>query len=433
MLEKTKACHGGNLQLRFHPLVEGIGTLAEGVAALSEDGYVIGANRAGLGIFGLRPADLGAVHLERLLHIRLTDLLDWTYKRGSEPIPLQLATGSQLFVRVEAGRVVRPVAALSISRKVDALSALNTGCGLIRTAIDKVRKVLDKPIPVLLQGESGVGKEVFAQAMHASGPRRDQTFVAVDCSSLPENLIEAELFGYGPGAFTGARRNGSPGRIREADGGTLFLDEIGDMPLTMQSRLLRVLQERQVTPLGGGKAVAVDFALICATHRNLKVEMESSRFRADLYYRLNGLTLMLPALRNRTDFQALLNRLLEEMAPSRRVALDASVAAALAGFSWPGNIRQLVNVMRTACALLDEGEARIGWSHLPDDLVDELRKPFPQPMPHTIAAPENLHVLSEAAITRAVAHSCGNMSEAARRLGISRNTLYRRIKKEGLI
>jgi transcriptional regulator of acetoin/glycerol metabolism len=293
-----KAIHGANLQIRFHSLSEGIGTLAEGVAALTEEGYLIGANRAALDILKLIPADLGRVHLENLFQIRLDNLFDWAMRYGDEILPITRSDGSRFFVRIQPGRVVR---SQSMSRPepavTDALSALNTGCARVRSAIDKARKILDKPIPVLLQGESGVGKEVFARAMHDSGPRHNQPFVAVDCSALPENLVEAELFGYLPGAFTGARRGGSPGRIREAHGGTLFLDEIGDMPLAMQSRLLRVLQERQITPLGGGKAVFVDFMLICATHRDLKIEMEAGRFRADLYYRINGLGLKLPALR----------------------------------------------------------------------------------------------------------------------------------------
>jgi len=429
-----EALHGGHLQLRFHPLAEGIGTLAEGVIALSGDGYVIGANRAGLEILGRNPVDLGACRIDRVLHARLDDLLDWARKRGSEPAPLRHGNGQRLFVRIEAGRVLRAVSlsgalpAQAVASPDDALAALDTGCARLRSALDKARKVLGKAIPVLLQGESGVGKEVFAQAMHASGPRREQPFVALDCSSLPDNLIEAELFGYAPGAFTGARRNGSPGRIREAHGGTLFLDEIGDMPLALQSRLLRVLQERQVTPLGGGKAVSVDFALVCATHRNLKDEMEAGRFRADLYYRINGLTLMLPALRERSDFQALLSRLLDELAPGRRIALDTRLGAALADYPWPGNIRQLVNVMRTACALLDPEEDRITWTHLPDDLAADLRKPTLPTTLRSVTASENLRALSDAAIARAIALSHGNMTEAARRLGISRNTLYRRIK-----
>jgi transcriptional regulator of acetoin/glycerol metabolism len=423
--------HGGNVQLHFHPLAEGIGTLAEGAVAISEEGFIIAANRAAMTILGLTAADLGTLPLQRLFHLRFRDAVDWGARRGSEPLPVHRTSGGDLFVRVETGRVIRPMAIAASRPPADALSALDTGCEHLNNAIAKARKVLDKPIPVLLQGESGVGKEVFAKAMHDSGPRRARPFVAVDCSSLPESLIEAELFGYAPGAFTGAHRQGSPGRIREVQGGTLFLDEIGDMPLAMQTRLLRVLQERQVTPLGGGKSVAVDFGLICATHRNLKTEMEAGRFRADLYYRINGLTLMLPGLRQRKDFPALLNRLLDEMAPNRGISLDAGVAAAFTAYAWPGNLRQLVNVLRTACALLDDDETCIGWSHLPDDMLEELRLPARAIASAPDAVTENLRNLSDAAITRAIDFSRGNMSEAARRLGISRNTLYRRLKQSG--
>lgn len=435
-----EAYHSNHVQLRFHTLAEGLGTLTEGVLALSNDGLIAGANSAAMRLLRLSSADLGNLPLERIFHLRLSALLEWGYRRGHEPMLVEHTTrhgqGSdgRLFVRVETNRVARLVTVTHASQlhaPTDALAALDIGCERITTAINKARKVLDKPIPVLLQGESGVGKELFANAMHNSGPRHSKPFIAIDCSALPENLIEAELFGYTAGAFTGARREGSPGRIREAQGGTLFLDEIGDMPLAMQTRLLRVLQERQVTPLGGGKAVAVDFALICATHRNLKVEMEASRFRADLYYRINGLTLILPALRERKDFPALLNHLLEDLLPGRRIALEPSVATAFADFSWPGNLRQLVNALRTACALIENDELLIGWQHLPDDLIEDIRRE-PVPIKATVVdSTENLHEVSAATITRAISISRGNMSEAARRLGISRNTLYRRMKPPG--
>lgn len=437
-----EAYHSGSVHLRFHALAEGIGTLTEGVLALSDAGLIAGANPAAMRLLGLSSADLGCIHLERVFHLRLAELLDWAARRGHAPMLVRHTTQQgegRLFVRVETSRVLRqvshpvamakPLTPAATATPVDALAALDSGCGLIAAAIHKARRVLDKPIPVLLQGESGVGKEVFANAMHNSGPRRGKPFIAVDCSALSENLIEAELFGYAPGAYTGARREGSPGRIREVQGGTLFLDEIGDMPLAMQTRLLRVLQERQVTPLGGGKAVAVDFALICASHRNLKAEMEAGRFRADLYYRINGLTLMLPALRERNDFAALLDRLLQDLLPDRRVEFDTGVAAAFADFAWPGNLRQLVNALRTACALLDDDENRIGWQHLPDDLAEDLRQRR-APEPILADASENLRDVSAATIARAISQSHGNMSEAARRLGISRNTLYRRLKQQ---
>ena len=302
----------------------------------------------------------------------------------------------------------------------------------MRAAITRARKVMAKPIALLLQGESGVGKEMLARAVHDSGPRRDHAFVAVNCAALPENLIEAELFGYQGGAFTGARREGAPGRIREAQGGTLFLDEIGDMPLSLQARLLRVLQDRQVVPLGGGKPVAVDFSLICATHRQLPLEMQAGRFREDLYYRLNGLTLQLPALRERSDLDHLLASALRELVPDRAVSIAPDLLPQLRRYRWPGNVRQLANALRTACALLDDHETVIDWEHLPDDLAQALRlDDAPKVGSHNDLAGDampDLRTVSRQTIARALGACGGNLSEAARSLGISRNTLYRKMR-----
>lgn len=416
--------------LHFHPHAQGIGTIAEGIVALSEDGWILGANRAALALLGLRAADLGATPLFRVLDVRIDELLDRGRGQRDQPQLVNLCGGGRLFVQVRAERAPVSVAAAVSQPPLDALAGLDTGDKRIRAAIDKARRVLAKPIPLLLHGESGVGKELFAQAIHASGPRRERAFIAIDCSALPENLIEAELFGYTAGAFTGARREGSPGRIREAHGGTLFLDEIGDMPLALQCRLLRVLQERQVTPLGGRPA-AVDFALICASHHDLRVETEAGRFRADLYYRLNGLTLVLPPLRERGDFAVLAARLLEQAAPGLNLILTPEVASAFADYAWPGNLRQLANVLRTACALLDPEEEEIAWHHLPDDLAEELRCIRRQQTCRAEENTENLKALSRAAISRALETAQGNVSEAARQLGISRNTLYRKLKEAG--
>jgi transcriptional regulator of acetoin/glycerol metabolism len=418
--------HGASLRLRFHTLAEGIGTVAEGILALSEDGWLVGANRTGLAMLGLCSADLGATPVGRVFDLDLQRMFDWGRRSPLQPMLVHGQRGSRYFVRVELGH--RPVAAAAIKAKPSgALAAIDTGDERLATAIERVRKVMGKTIPLLLQGESGAGKEVFARAVHDSGPRAAAPFVAVNCAALPENLIESELFGYVPGAFTGARREGSPGRIREAQGGTLFLDEIGDMPLALQARLLRVLQEKQVTPLGGGKSIPVDFTLVCATHRNLKADMDSGRFRADLYYRINGMALALPALRERSDFSMLVTRLLDELSGRRDIALDASLAAAFAEYAWPGNLRQLANALRTACALLDDGETTVGWQHLPDDLKDELSLPAPREV--DVDLPDDLRALSNAAIQRAIGGTAGNMSEAARRLGVSRSTLYRRLRR----
>lgn len=429
------ARHGDALRLRFHPLAEGIGTVAEGVVALSDDGWIVGANPAGLALLGLRTGDLGAMPVSRVLQLRLDDLVDWGRRHGRQAMRTARHDGSCLHVRVEPAPARRILSAPSqhVARaEADALAALDTGDARFHAALDRARRVIGKPVPLLLQGESGVGKEVFAQAWHASGPRRAKPFVAVNCATIPENLIESELFGYAPGAFTGARKEGSPGRIRAAQGGTLFLDEIGDMPLAQQARLLRVLQEREVVPVGGARPVSVDFVLICATHRDLKAEMAAGRFREDLYYRINGLTLMMPPLRERADFPVLIARMLADLVPAATIRLAPAVATAFGAYSWPGNLRQLRNALCTACALLSADEHCIDWHHLADDLVEDLRQP-PAVAPsgeEPLVASDNLHRLSAAAITRAIAASRGNMTEAARRLGISRNTLYRKIRRD---
>ena len=428
------AHHGDALRLRFHPLAEGIGTVAEGVVALSDDGWIVGANQSALALLGLCPADIGATPITRLLRATTpAALVEWGRRHGRQAMPVLQCSGERLFVRVEPGRAGLTSGRVFVPQErveTDAFSDLDLGDAQVKLAIEKARRVVGKPIALLLQGESGAGKELFAKAFHNAGPRRGKPFVAVNCSTLPENLIEAELFGYVSGAFSGARKEGCPGRIRAAHGGTLFLDEIGDMPLPQQARLLRVLQEREVVPVGGGTPIAVDFTLVCATHRNLKAEMEAGRFRADLYYRINGMTLLLPALRERSDFAALASRILTQLAPERALALDDSLAAAFVAYAWPGNLRQLANALRTACALIDDGETILGWQHLPDDLAGELRAMPVRAAPAPDgAAGENLQQLSQAAMARAITASGGNMSEAARRLGISRNTLYRRLRR----
>jgi len=441
MIERAlfEAEAGGTLRLRLHPQAEGLGTLGEGLVALAEDGTVVAATPAGRSLLGLAPSDLGGVKIGPLLSLPLPSLLDHALAAAETPLTGHNHAGHRLFVRVDSLRrpliavpprpapSARPATIRPVPPPDDALAALDTGDPRVHALLDRARRVVGKPIPILLQGESGVGKELFATAVHAAGPRHHRPLVAVNCAALPEQLIEAELFGYAPGAFTGARRDGAPGRIREADGGTLFLDEIGDMPLSLQGRLLRVLQERRVVPLGGGKPVSVDFALIAASHRPLKAEIETGRFRADLYYRLNGLTLTLPPLRERSDFIALADRLLAEFAPGGGLRLAPALAIALARYRWPGNLRQFANALRFACAMLDPEETVIDWQHLPEDLAEDLAAP-PPPPPTAGLDPAPLRATMTSVIEHTVQASGGNLSEAARRLGISRNTLYRRLR-----
>ena len=465
--------HAASLTLKLHPQAEGLGSPAEGVLALAEDGALLGANSAALAMLGLGASALGQARLDDCLPVDWAAL--WARATGAEParpFALARADGRTLWLKFDAAALARRFwpadgqegldrrgsdgaagvaggAGAAGTRQrasdsgadgargpLDDLARLDTGDAALVSAVHRARRVLDKPISLLLLGESGVGKEVFARAAHASGPRRDGPFVAVNCAALPETLIEAELFGYQGGAFTGARREGAPGRIREAHGGTLFLDEIGDMPLAMQARLLRVLQERAVQPLGGGKAVPVDFQLICATHRRLRDELVAGRFREDLYYRINGLALQLPPLRERQDFAALvdamLDRLADEAGHPGPLRLSAALAPAMAAYRWPGNLRQLHNALRTAVALLAAGECEIGFAHLPDDLADDLRTRRAHDTARQAAAEASLRTQEADTIARVVETCRGNLSEAARRLGISRNTLYRKLRQAGL-
>ncbi len=260
------------------------------------------------------------------------------------------------------------------------LAQLCTGDTQIASVVDKIRRVLDRDIPMLILGETGTGKELLARAIHVDSVRAKQPFVAVNCASIPETLIEAELFGYEDGAFTGARRKGAVGKIVQANGGTLFLDEIGDMPVALQAHLLRVLQERQVTPLGSSKSVAVDVSIICATHRNLREMIDRKQFREDLFYRLNGLAVRLPALRERSDLLALVRRILDQLAePSgrpRRLQPDSDVLRLFQHYPWPGNVRQLFNVLRTA-AVMAANEPTITRGHLSDDFLEEALASLP--------------------------------------------------------
>jgi transcriptional regulator of acetoin/glycerol metabolism len=429
MIENRLIISGSrHIRLHLHHEPEGIGSVAEGILVLSEDGWIVGANRSALSLLHLTSNDLGATPLTHIFDIRMDDLLAFRQRATAQPRPVHLHDGTTLFVQLHAEARARTVdVSAPPPTHDDALARLDLGDAQWHSATSKARRVLDKAIPLLIQGESGVGKELFARAVHDSGPRQHAAFVAINCAALPEHLIEAELFGYAPGAFTGARREGYAGRLREAHCGTLFLDEIGDMPLALQTRLLRVLQERQVTPLGGGKPVAIDCALICATHHNLREAVEQGRFRSDLYYRLNGLTLHLPALRERSDFPALTERLLAEHNPERDIRLSPTLLACLGRHAWPGNLRQYSSVLRTASAMLENDETEIAWSHLPDDLHDALTASMTATVSEIGTLPQNLAELSRTAIQQTLEDCRGNISAAARRLGISRQTLYRKL------
>lgn len=289
-------------------------------------------------------------------------------------------------------------------------------------ALRMALKGIDHDLPVLLNGETGTGKEVVARALHNQSQRADKPFIAVNCAAIPEGLIESELFGYREGAFTGSRKGGMVGRFQQANSGTLFLDEIGDMPLALQARLLRVLQERKVSPLGGGEEVDLDIALICATHRDIKTLVKEDTFREDLYYRLNGVGVQLPALRARSDLDVLIADLLSRMGAAH-LKIHDEVLAMFRQYAWPGNIRQLEMVMKAALAFLDEGEKEITIDHLTDDFIDELNTNSSSGRAATIK-------VTELELIRNTLEQCdGNVSATAASLGISRATIYRKLRE----
>jgi transcriptional regulator of acetoin/glycerol metabolism len=418
-----------NVLLMLHARPEGIGTIAQGLLVFSHDGWLIGANRRGLEQMHITPAQIGASTWAQLFQSEWVDLLERESRSSERAFALQTQAHQTLFARVR-GRPKTRISSPVVHVSTQAIRAMDTGDTKWRLAADKALKVCDKDIPILVMGESGVGKEVFARAIHQSSTRSDKPFVALNCAAIPEHLIESELFGYVPGAFTGASKNGAEGRFREVKGGTLFLDEIGDMPLGLQTRLLRVLQEKRVTPVGSGESVAVDFSLICATHQQLKQAVEQGRFRADLFYRINGLSLQLPALRDRQDFEALTQRLLASLGGADGCEIDPDLFKAMVAYTWPGNLRQLSHALKTALALLESHQTRIGWQHMPDDLVEELRHLEAQHPPHSPRTPQSLDELSMTAIHMALESCRGNVSAAAKQLGISRQTLYRRLKQK---
>ena len=463
------AQHKGQARLHLHPRAEGIGSLGEGIVIVSDDGWLIAANRSAREWLRQGAGHLGAIRLEQFLPHSLEQLHALQRRQPQQPLALTLHDGRSLFAQLHADPAALhllpasaqpapsaapgPATTLPVAAH-DALARLDSGDARWRMACAKVRRILDKPIALLIQGESGVGKEWLARAAHASGPRRTQPFVALNCAALPEGLIEAELFGHAPGAFTGAKREGRSGLLRQAHGGTLLLDEIGDMPLAAQTRLLRVLQEREVTPLGASKALPLDFFLICASHRPLRPEVEAGRFRADLYWRINGLTVELPPLRQRSDFEALTASLLQGTEPGRGLTLDPDLLRAFKQYHWPGNLRQYASVLRTACAMLEPHEQMLDWAHLADDIRAELQVAGPgsaatgttAPAKHTAPAapscpqppaslatalPHSLIQIEQAAVQQALLGSRGNVSQAARTLGISRQTLYRKLQALG--
>jgi transcriptional regulator of acetoin/glycerol metabolism len=395
--------------LRFHHRQDLLGTHREGILILNQN-QIMGANRVALQLLNVDWQGLIGSSADEWLQLP-------GYKEKEQVHKLKSLQGDSFHGVINYRRSLLVCTDIAPPRKEEQHLFDATTSKLL----DRARRVLDAGISILIQGETGVGKEVFARRLHAISQRHNGPFVAVNCAALPESLIESELFGYTRGAFTGAHRSGMPGRVREADGGILFLDEIGDMPLNLQARLLRVLQERQVTPLGGGQPVTVDFALLCATNRNLSQLVERGEFRADLFYRIQDFALHLPSLRERDDRLFIIQSMMALLGGNEKnLQLSETAMAALVGYDWPGNLRQLASTLRTLIVLSER-----------DEIIDLPQLPAELRQNHTAAKPKkpNLKLLTHQAIEQALEENGGCVSAAARQLGIHRSTLYRRLAK----
>jgi sigma-54 dependent transcriptional regulator, acetoin dehydrogenase operon transcriptional activator AcoR len=432
-----------DIVFRFHARPEFVNLQHDGAIALAKDATIIAVDETAVHL-------LGAESRAELTGRRIDDIFDIRAEELVEPLPgsrreLQAVRHAQLGRRFFASldyrasitssaysspapkppRIIRFAAAEAPKSRLT-LEELAGEDPLMLRNVRSAHRIATSRVPVMIQGPTGAGKEVFARALHTASDRAAMPFVALNCAAIPESLIESELFGYRSGAFTGARKEGMRGKILQSSGGTLFLDEIGDMPVGLQTRLLRVLEEQEVIPLGADTALKVDLRVICASHQNLRAMIARGEFREDLYYRLNGITLELPPLALRTDKERLIREFLAaETSDNRPAAIEVDAFEQLLAYGWPGNVRELRNVIRTALAICDGGVVRL--KDLPSEVRDgatDCTSPVPDPAPP--AATDRTELL------RTLRECEGNMSRAAEHLGVSRNTLYRRCRRLGI-
>ncbi len=425
------ATHSEHLILAIHSRQPYLESVWRGLLAIDGQGRIRAANEQACSLFQRPVQQLLNIECKELFGTSLEMLLA---RLDRAPVLEQGHDSAKLYLRcVQWPASLRQRIVLNISgtprhaARIDTPAASVLGAEL-NQQFQAAVKVMNADVPILLQGETGTGKEVTARTLHDLSQRAQQPFVAINCAAIPEGLIESELFGYRDGAFTGARRGGAPGRLLQANGGTLFLDEIGDMPLSLQARLLRVLQERKITPLGSGIEVELDVLLICATHRDLPTLVAQQQFRQDLFYRINGWALTLPPLRQRSDFVQLVDRLTQRLA-GLSVPIDPGFMQLLQRHDWPGNIRQLEMVLRTALALREDEHTPLQPCHLSEVFFTQLSGSTSLPCASPGAS--RLQQLQAQTLSQALQEHGGNATAAARSLGISRATFYRKLRQYG--
>lgn len=435
--------------IRFGEDGEFVNISAESMLAFDSDGVIVGANQSARNVLASdcfdRDTDGSFINsaISDVFNCSVYELIKAGNESSNIVRPLRTTKSDSLYfasIKCPLNNIIKPGQSSYENNDPDGslLYRLGADDDKIQQTIKRATRLVDRNINILIRGETGSGKEVLAKVLHESSSRSSKPFIAVNCAAIPESLIESELFGYKPGTFTGARAKGMPGLITQSSGGTLFLDEIGDMPLHLQCRLLRVLSENEVLPLGAEKPVPVDLHVISATHCDLQDMVARNKFREDLYHRLNGTTLDLPSLRVRTDKEYLIHRILEEESAAFEIqaSLSEEAMAILLVHQWPGNIRELRNAIRYALAIVDSN--MIEPEHLPDDismLTPHSNEVFPETAPidkqdYEQSVPQSAK--AKLLLVKLKEHKW-NITNVALDLDICRATVYRRMKHYGII
>jgi transcriptional regulator of acetoin/glycerol metabolism len=445
----------------FHSRSEFLGTLSKGIIALDAYGEILAASRNAVSQLGVSAAQIVGKPLNALFSVSFEALARQSRNEPHTAMPIFDTRDGRRFFGMLSG-LANTGSLQSIQRHQpehnavvmatgvgvgmganDDAAALKTDSPLhqlmygpdaaMQHNIDTALRIFERDVAIMLHGETGTGKELFAKAVHLSSSRAEEPYVAINCAAIPEHLIESELFGYKPGAFTGASKEGREGKILHANGGTLFLDEIGDMPIALQTRLLRVLEEREISPLGSKIPIKLDIRLISATHCHLPDKIANNEFRQDLFYRIQGITLTLPPLRERADRLQLIHHVLKQEAPAdETLRLDSALQDILMRHSWPGNIRQLRNVLRVLVAMR-EGTI-LTPKYLPDDFLAAVENTgaaatgSAQPTDQE-AVLNPLEMAERNALIQELKNAHWNVSRLAKQLQISRNTLYRKLER----
>ncbi|KAA3654185.1 MAG: sigma-54-dependent Fis family transcriptional regulator [Proteobacteria bacterium] len=430
----------------LHPHPAMLDTPMQALIALTPDGRVVGANQIARQYLHFGRLGDDELTCEILFEKTFSQLMRQLQASGNPSNRTLVAAGLRFQARLQppaeaATASTCPLPAAEAPRTKLAADASPHSAGLdsycfmdpsLNRTLNQAHLVFSRDIPIILNGETGTGKEIVARALHQRGPRHKGPFVAVNCAALPAGLIESELFGYEDGAFTGGRRGGSPGKFEQANGGTLLLDEIGDMPLDMQGRLLRALQERAIVRIGGTRAIGLNLSIICATHRDLSALAAKGHFRPDLLFRLQGLQLTLPPLRERADLGQLMDHLVARACQDRLpLQWHPHAREAMLAYHWPGNVRQLAHVIQLITVLAEhDGQIRI--EHLPDDILALTAASAPSSLRTSTSTDvegtgRSMDAIQRQAILEAISRHQGNRAAAARSLGISRATLYRKL------